>query len=103
MFEIFKLAPSTLIRYQDDAPLSFDVNAFMVFYDAVGVGLSYRNDDSVIPMFELQINQNFHVGYAYDITTSALNQYSNGSHEIMINYRVKFAKIHKGLECPSYW
>ncbi len=98
-----KFYPSTLIRYQDDAPLSFDVNAFLVFYDAVGVGLSYRNNDAIIPMFELQINQNFHVGYAYDITTSALNQYSNGSHEIMINYRVKFAKIHKGLECPTYW
>lgn len=98
-----KFYPSILIRYQDDAPLSFDVNAFLVFYDAVGVGLSYRNNDAIIPMFELQINQNFHVGYAYDITTSALNQYSNGSHEIMINYRVKFAKIHKGLECPTYW
>jgi len=43
------------------------------------------------------------VGYAYDITTSDLRQYSNGTHEIMINYRVKIAKIHKGLACPSYW
>jgi len=98
-----KFVPSTLIKVQDDAPLTFDLNAFLVFYDAVGLGCSYRFGDSVIPMFELQLNNNFHVGYAYDITTSALNQYSNGSHEIMINYRVKIQKIHKGLECPSYW
>jgi len=100
---IVKFVPSTLIKVQDDAPLTFDLNAFLVFYDAVGLGCSYRFGDSVIPMFELQLNNNFHVGYAYDITTSALNQYSNGSHEIMINYRVKIQKIHKGLECPSYW
>jgi type IX secretion system PorP/SprF family membrane protein len=98
-----KLVPSALIKVQDDAPLTFDLNAFLVFYDAVGLGCSYRFGDSVIPMFELQLNTNFHVAYAYDITTSALNQYSNGSHEIMINYRVKIPKIHKGLECPSYW
>jgi len=62
-----------------------------------------RLNDSVIPMFELSLNENFHVGYAYDMTTSALNRYSNGSHEVMINYRVKIPRIHKGLECPTYW
>lgn len=98
-----KLVPSTLIRFQENAPLSFDVNAFLVFYDAVGLGCSYRLNDSVIPMFELSLNDNFHVGYAYDMTTSALNRYSNGSHEVMINYRVKIPRIHKGLECPTYW
>jgi type IX secretion system PorP/SprF family membrane protein len=98
-----KLVPSTLIRFQDNAPVSFDVNAFLVFYDAVGLGCSYRLNDSIIPMFELQLNDNFHVGYAYDMTTSELNRYSNGSHEIMINYRVKIPRVHKGLECPSYW
>jgi type IX secretion system PorP/SprF family membrane protein len=100
---IVKFVPSTLIKVQDNAPLTFDLNAFLVFYNAVGLGCSYRFNDSVIPMFELQLNDNFHVGYAYDMTTSALNRYSNGSHEIMINYRVKIPKLHKGLECPSYW
>lgn len=98
-----KFVPSTLIRIQDHAPISFDANVFLVFYDAVGFGCSYRLNDSFIPMFELQLNDNFHVGYAYDITSSALNQYSNGSHEIMINYRIKISRIHKGLECPAYW
>jgi|GEM_PF-4967916 len=23
--------------------------------------------------------------------------------EIMINYRIKVSKWHKGVECPSYW
>ncbi|HQQ97116.1 MAG TPA: type IX secretion system membrane protein PorP/SprF, partial [Cyclobacteriaceae bacterium] len=101
--ESVKLIPSTLIRVQEQAPLSFDLNATFVLYDAVGIGCSYRLNDAVVGLFELQINPNFHVGYAYDFTTSALNQFSNGSHELMINYRVKIARIHRGLECPTYW
>ena len=75
----------------------------MVLYDAVSFVGSYRLGDSFVSLFELQINENFHVGYAYDITTSDIATYSNGSHEIMINYRIKINKIHKGLECPSYY
>lgn len=98
-----KLIPSTLIRIQEEAPLSFDINATVVFHQSVGVGVSYRLNDGIVGLFELQINENFHVGYAYDFTTSDLNQFSNGSHEIMLNYRVKFSRIHQGLPCPSYW
>jgi type IX secretion system PorP/SprF family membrane protein len=95
--------PSTLIRLQQNAPLSFDINNTLVLYDVVGLGVSYRLKDAVIGLFELQLNENFHVGYAYDVNLTDIRLYSNGSHEIMINYRIKIPKIHKGLECPSYW
>jgi type IX secretion system PorP/SprF family membrane protein len=101
--EKVKISPSTLIRIQENAPLSFDFNTMVILHDIVSIGGSYRIKDAVIGMFELKINDNFHVGYAYDITTSALRNHSNGSHELMINYRIKFARIHRGLECPSYW
>lgn len=100
---IVKWMPSALVRVQQNAPLSFDINSMFVFYDVIGLGASYRFGDSVIGLFELQINNNFHVGYAYDITLSDIRLYSNGSHEIMINYRIKLPRIHRGLECPSYW
>ncbi len=98
-----KWMPSALIRVQQNAPLSFDINNMFVLYDVVGLGFSYRLNDSMVGLFELQINENFHVGYAYDITTSEIRLYSNGSHEIMINYRIKLPGIHRGLPCPSYW
>jgi type IX secretion system PorP/SprF family membrane protein len=98
-----KLIPSTLIRFQEQAPLSFDINFLTVLYDVVGLGVSYRNIDAVVGLFELQINDNFHVGYGYDFTTSDIAKYSSGTHEIMLNYRIKIAKLHKGVECPTYW
>jgi len=101
--ESVKWAPSTLIRIQQNAPLSFDINSLFIFYDVVSLGASYRNKDAVVALFELQINENFHVGYAYDVTTSDIRLYSNGTHEVMVNYRIRIPKLHKGLECPSYW
>lgn len=101
--EAVKVTPSVLIRVQEKAPLSFDINLTTVLYDAVGLGVSYRLNDSVVGLFELQLNQNFHVGYAYDFTTSKLSTFSNGTHEIMINYRIRVSAWHKGLECPSYF
>lgn len=98
-----KLLPSALIRIQDKAPLTLDATLITVLYDVVGLGVSYRWTDSIIGLFELQLNENFHVGYAYDFTASDIRTYSNGTHEIMLNYRFKITKFHQGLECPSYW
>lgn len=98
-----KWMPSTLIRVQNNAPLSFDINNMFILQDAVGLGFSYRLGDSFIGLFELQINENFHVGYAYDVTLSDIRLYSNGTHEIMINYRIKIPRLHTGIPCPSYW
>lgn len=95
--------PTALLRIQESAPFSFDINGTFVFYKTVGLGLSYRLNEGIVGLFELQVTDSFHVGYAYDFTTSDLNRVSLGSHEIMVNYRLKIPKIHKGLECPAYW
>ena len=99
----FKIIASTLTRFQEGAPLSFDVNANGVYKETIGLGVSYRLIEGFVYLFELKINENFHVGYAYDLTASALQQVSAGSHEFMLNYRIKIPRLHKGLECPSYF
>jgi type IX secretion system PorP/SprF family membrane protein len=99
----FRVLTSGMIRAQENAPLSFDLNFMGIVYDVVGLGASYRLQEGIVAMFELQINENFHVGYGYDYTTSELNNFSNGSHEIMVNYRIKIQRIHRGLPCPTYW
>jgi len=100
---VFKFLPSLLVRMQEGAPLSFDITAVGLINDTVGLGVSYRLEDSFGWLFELKVNENFYLGYAYDMTTNHLRQYSSGTHELMINYRIKIPKIHKGLECPSYF
>ncbi len=99
----FKILGSTLLRFQDGAPFSFDVNAIGVIKEVVGLGVGYRLVEGMIYLFELKINENFHVGYAYDMTVSTLGRVSSGSHELMVNYRIKINRWHRGLECPSYF
>ena len=98
-----KFKPSGLVRFQEGSPLSFDLNGMFVLYETVAVGTSYRWDDAIIMIFEVKLHENLHFGYAYNITLSEISQFSNGTHEIMLNYRYKIPIIHKGLSCPSYY
>jgi type IX secretion system PorP/SprF family membrane protein len=99
----FKLVPNILVRVQEGAPLGIDMNGTIAYKDIIGLGASYRSGDAIIFLFEIRLLDNLHMGYAYDYITSDLNKFSDGSHEIMINYRVKLGRIHKGLECPTYF
>lgn len=98
-----KFKPSGLVRFQEGSPLSFDLNGMFVLYETVAVGASYRWNDAIIMIFEVKLHENLHFGYAYNITLSEISQFSNGTHEIMLNYRYKIPIIHKGLICPSYY
>jgi len=80
-----KIKPSVLIKYIKDSPVAVDINAF-VYFKIVGLGYSYRINNAQVAMLSIQINKQFSAGYAYDYTTSKLNTYVRGSHEIMLKY-----------------
>jgi len=98
-----QLIPSALIRAQEGSPLSIDINAGVVFYELLSVGASYRNIDALVTYIDLKLSDQFHFGYSYDWTTSDINQFSNGTHEFMLNYRFRVRKIHGNIECPNYY
>jgi type IX secretion system PorP/SprF family membrane protein len=98
-----KVNPSVLIRAQEGQPLSFDLNAAVIFYDVFSIGTSYRLGDSFITFIDLKLSEKIHFGYSYDLTSSAINGYSSGTHEFMINFRSIIRGIHKNPECPQYY
>ena len=98
-----KINPSILVRTQEGQPLSFDINTSVIFYDIFSLGTSYRLGDSFITFIDLKISERLHFGYSYDLTSSNLNSFSNGTHEFMINYRSILRGIHKDPECPQYY
>ncbi len=83
-----KVKPSTLLRIQEGNAVNVDVNASLILDDIITVGVSYRSEDAVVGMFELELTDQLRFGYAYDHTTSDIGQYSNGTHEFMINFRI---------------
>ena len=81
-----KIKPSTMIKVVGGAPIEADLNTNVWLKDVIGLGFSYRTGDAMVGMAEAQINENLRVGYAYDMTISALKYYNNGSHEMMLRY-----------------
>ncbi len=96
-----KLKPSTLLKYVANAPLEADINLTAYYKDMISAGVSYRTNDAVVFMVEYQANNYFRIGYAYDMTTSDIRNYSHGSHEIMIG--VDFGKDLIKVKTPRYF
>lgn len=82
-----KFRPSVMLRMiEGDAPVSFDLTAMFLFKDRLWLGASYRHEDAVSALVSFEFTDHLRAGYAYDFGISALNDYHNGSHEIMIGY-----------------
>ena len=92
------LLPSVLIKEIQPVPLTYDVNLKLSFRDRFWIGGSYRHDDSFGVLAGFNISSLINVGYSYDITTSALNTVSYGTHEIVLGillnnrYNVPYAQ-----------
>lgn len=83
-----ELKPNVLVK-SDLASTQFDLNLNVMYRKLVWVGVTYRLKDAVAPLIGIQKEVGpgmLKFGYSYDVTTSDINNYSNGSHEIMLNY-----------------
>lgn len=89
-----KFKPSFLLRYVRGVPVDIDVNSSFVFNDVVWLGVTYRLGDSFDFIMEIQFTDNLRFGYSFDLTTSELSAVTSGSHEFVLNYRIK-KKHHK--------
>jgi len=78
------LLPSIMVKEINPVPLTYDVNLKLSFRDRFWVGGSYRHNDSYSALVGFNISSLITVGYSYDVTTSALNTVSNGTHEIVL-------------------
>lgn len=93
--------PSTMIKYVENAPVQIDINAKFKYQNLFWVGGSYRKLDSFSAFAGIVMMDIVEVGYCYDLTTSGLNRFSYGSHEILVGLRIPT----KGtVICPSnFW
>ena len=78
------LLPSLVFKPNDIGPLNFDLNIKAAFRDNFWIGGAYRKNDAISGSFGLNLGAFMSIGYAYDYTTSNLNNVSSGTHEIMI-------------------
>lgn len=95
------IKPSFLARYLNGAPLQADINCNLLIKNSFWIGASYRTGDAIIGILEYNIGNDLRIGYAYDFTTTAIGDYSSGSHEFMLSY--KFGRDPIKTKSPRYF
>lgn len=85
---LIEFQPSILYKI-DKAKKQFDVNLNVMYKDRFWGGLQYRQGDAVSALVGLKLTDNLKFGYSYDLTTTELNKYSQGTHEVLISYCFK--------------
>lgn len=85
-----KFKPSFMLRAVRGAPLSVDLNANFLFRERIWLGAMYRVGNAFGVLGQYQVNDQFRVGYAFDLTTTRIGAYNAGTHEIMLNYDLRF-------------
>ncbi|WP_316815392.1 type IX secretion system membrane protein PorP/SprF [Pedobacter nyackensis] len=99
--DVISATPSIMLKQVSPAPASIDVNLKMSFKDRFWVGGSYRKDDSFSALAGINVSKLLNLTYAYDFTTSGLNQVSNGSHEIVLG--IQLNNIYEVFSTTRMW
>ncbi|MCB9198629.1 MAG: type IX secretion system membrane protein PorP/SprF [Flavobacteriales bacterium] len=94
----FQIEPALMIKFVTPAPIQFDPMVRLIWKDQIWLGGVFRamvgadgfQTNAASAMIGFTYKQNLQIGYSYDFAISNLNNYSNGTHELMLG--VKFNK-----------
>ena len=84
--ESFNLIPSLMVKYVNPLPVQVEGNIKLQYIDRLWIGASVRQNDGFAGMLGVNISNKFNIGYSYDYTTSRLNNFSKGTHEIIAGF-----------------
>ena len=96
-----KLKAQCMVKAVQNAPVQFDLTANFLIKEYIWAGVSYRNKSAVAAILGIQINPQFLVSYSYDYGLNIIQKYSQGSHELGINFL--FAYKGKKVVTPRYF
>lgn len=100
----FKLRPSALIKATNGAPVSYDLTSSILYNEKLWLGGSYRINEQTAAIgayIGFQISRQLLIGYAYEKPNSEINNFTTGTHEIILRYEFKF--LSSKLKSPRYF
>lgn len=96
-----KLRANAMIKAVQNAPAQLDLGANLLIDNIVWAGLSYRSNSALTLLLGVQANKQLLVSYNFDYGLNSIQKYSQGSHEIVVNYL--FAYKGKKIVTPRYF
>lgn len=96
----FTFENSILAVYVPGVPFSFDYTLRLHMRQQLIAGFSFRLNDAIALQLGYTIKENFQISYSYDIVTSPLRKYQNGSHELSLIFSSNMGtdKKRRGLD-----
>jgi len=94
--------PAVLVKYTANAPVQGDLSLALLINKVFWVGVSYRTENCLSLMAEVNIKKNLHIGYSYDAWFNQLQSYNKGSHEIRIGYDIDIFRTNRQIY-PRYF
>ncbi|MCK5538983.1 MAG: type IX secretion system membrane protein PorP/SprF, partial [Bacteroidales bacterium] len=86
--ENLKFKPTFLTKATIGAPVEFDFTANFLLGDKVWLGAMYRTGDSFGFIAQWIFDKKLRIGYGIDFTTTELQQFHDGTHEVMVSYEI---------------
>ncbi len=89
---MLKFKPAVLTKMVAGAPLQVDVAANFMYNEKFVLGGAYRWDAAFSAMAGFQVSDGIYIGYAYDMDTTQLRNYNNGSHEFFLRFELRSSR-----------
>ena len=94
--ENLKFKPTMLTKAsftsESGVPVEVDLTANFLIKERFWLGAMYRTGDSFGFIAQWIIDKKLRIGYAYDYSVTPMQDFNNGSHEIMVSYEMRFLK-----------
>lgn len=97
----WKFKPALLTKLAQGAPLQVDFSANFLYSEKFTFGAAYRLRAAVTGLVGFQINEAWHIGYAYDAATTRLAHYNSGSHELFLRFELFYK--YKNIVAPRFF
>lgn len=97
-----KVKPSVLAKIVSGAPIEFDLNGVLSFYDVIDIGANYRSGDGLGLLLGITVRERVVLNYAYEIPLTDLRYATIQTHEVGVRYR--FGRSHfEKIQSPRFF
>jgi type IX secretion system PorP/SprF family membrane protein len=99
--EYVKFKPTFMTKATYGAPVQMDLTANFLLREKFWLGAMYRTKDAFGFIAQWIFDNDLRLGYAYDYSTTKLQNFHNGTHEVMVSYELRTLK--KMIVSPRYF
>lgn len=98
--EYLKFKPTFLAKATVGAPVNFDLTGNFLIGDKVWLGALYRTWETYGFIGQWIFDSQLRVGYSVNFSSTKLQQFNSGTHEVMVTYEFDFGAKEKKWSSP---